>query len=138
MRVEQFGAADAVGADHAGDAGEREFKFFGLGCGRLEKASLGGARASGFGGKMNFHDWGSGRMGFEIELEKLEERFSVEHGDGEAEAAGEVTGAGRRLSSVGGLPRNWRSAWTGGGACPYMVRVRGRCFIGRRRRIWRE
>src|SRR5262244_1440108 len=93
MRVEELGAADAIGADHAGDAGEREFEFFGLGRGRLEEASLGGARASGFGGKMDFHDRGSRGMGFEIELEKFEESFGVEHGDGEAESAGEVTGA---------------------------------------------
>jgi len=104
MRVEEFGAADFVGADHAGDAGEREFEFFRLGCGRLEEASLGSARASGFGGKMNFHDRGSRGMGFEIELEKFEERFGVEHGDGEAEVAGEMAGVVVRGGVCRSLP----------------------------------
>jgi hypothetical protein len=133
VRVEQLQRADFVFADHAGDASQREFELLRLRRGWQKQAAL---HLTGLGrdrGEMHFQNGGARGMSLEIKLQKLEEHFGVEHGNGKIESASEwggVSGCGLHRERIGWLPR-WRSGprlrlvQAPEGVRPHLVRSEG-------------
>src|SRR5579863_9584018 len=84
----------------------------------------------GFSGEMNFQDGCSWRVGIEIELQKLEKSFRVEHRDGKLKSASEERARLCRMEGDSVLPSFARLGRRG--VCPYIV-------CGEHRRLcWRR
>ena len=89
MGIEQLQRTDFVFSHHAGNPCQREFKFFRLGRGRQEESALRRTRLRRRGREVHFQNRRAWRMGFQIKLQKFQENFGIEHGDGEFDGAGE-------------------------------------------------
>ena len=86
MRVQQLQRSSPVVADHAGNPRQCEFQLFRFRRWRKKQASLRRTRPGRHRSQMELHDGRAGRMRIQIQLQQFEEKFGVEHGQGQTQS----------------------------------------------------